>query len=255
MSLKYSFLTASLITVVLLSGLWLPVASDEEGPDLVVRHFEGQLQARGIGVDVESLIQALAHADVDVRWLAAALLGLQQQQAALPALRQHFAQEPDLRTRVEMARAMAMMQDDTGRDFLRQVLTMQAPLALQYAAALALADLGEPAGYPVVLKMLAEPGTGRRLTAIEGLRKYGRFAGQQVDRTVVSIHTVLGEVATTDQEPIVRMTAVMVLYEIGDATACPFIESALNDTDARVRFQAEAAAQRFGCQSAERKKP
>jgi HEAT repeat protein len=135
---------------------------------------EALLTANGHATDTEALVELLDSGLGIFQAAAARLLGARQERSATDAL-ERIARDPVIEetARAQAAYALARMGRDEGRNLLVELLQMSpeaSPAPLQAAAALA--QLGDPRGFPVVRTALD---SSNRVTAMIACKQLHAF--------------------------------------------------------------------------------
>lgn len=180
------------------------------------------LRRNGYQVDLRGLLEGLRKGVIGVRAEAAFLLGQPpwgadtpavDRSALVDALRRALRDE-EARVRVEAARALWQVDAAAEvRDLLLAELGGDAFAGAPMRAAKALALMGDPSGWPRVLRSLQSALPSSRLEAVAVLPLFAPFDGLQVDGTVVDARAAL-HTCRDDPEPLVRAEAERVLASL-----------------------------------------
>ena len=103
-----------------------------------------KLKEHHIGLSAAELVNALRHPDGEVRSLASAQLAVMEADTTIPIIIDAMEREMLPSTRIEMARALALLRSHKGRDVLRASCDSPAePSSLRPRAALYLLEVGD----------------------------------------------------------------------------------------------------------------
>ena len=194
-----------------------------EGPPPTPKQL---LKRRGVSLDTNSLVAALKNKDREIRYLAAQELANDGIRSAVPALIAAVQSEGDLRTRINIASALAQLGSTRGFDVLRHVCMDQALnveerlLTIQY-----LLNLNDQSCNKIALEMLKpDSEAGIRVQAMHLLRRMTAISSAERLRALNLVHDSL-----FDQESSVKLTASDTLVWLSDKTAIPVFERAIAD--------------------------
>lgn len=111
----------------------------------------GMLAEAKVPLEAPALVHALAtHADPLIRGLAADALGLQGEQSAEAPLLRALQDDPERSVREAAALALARLGNGTGLAALKEFMSSSNSPVRQLTMAAQLAELGEPAGFPLI---------------------------------------------------------------------------------------------------------
>ena len=181
----------------------------------------------GQGLTMELLEDAFTSQEIVVLRAAAFLAGrcqpdAREDQQRLTALLENLVKslpvsELDIMARpyVEAAMSLALRgQPDAARRALLPVVTEYANTNQGYLAAFYLAQLGDPSGYPEMLKALHSKNEHDRLMAVRHLIAFKPFDGQNVRAKTVDVRAQLLE-RLKDRDAYVRVEVPFLLEEAG----------------------------------------
>lgn len=177
------------------------------------------------------MLLALKNPNPDVRFLAAMKLEEDKVADAIPAIREALAVEEVPRARVNIAVALGLLGDKSGRDELKKLCADgDFPPEFRLYAVLYMFDLGVErdedcllAAEEIVQIVDSENRTvGDRVSALESLP---RFRNLTADESKTIFQLVVDRLY--DPEPTVRMAASRSLASLGNAAAIPYLEAAI----------------------------
>jgi hypothetical protein len=224
-----------LLTLMLLFVL-IPSTSAQEAPEVQVgsgrpSRFGDLLREHNIDLTEPALVRALKNRDSDVRFLAAMKLAEDKAVDAIPAVRRAMAAERTPRTRVNIAVALGLLGDPSGRDELIELCADgDFPPEFRLYAVRYMFDLGVErdedclhAAEELVQTVDSENRTvADRDSALELLP---RFRNLTADESKKIFELVVDRLH--DPEPTVRMAASQSLASLGNAAAIPYLEDAI----------------------------
>lgn len=236
---------AALVGAFMVGPALLPlrIASAGEAERL---YQEQLLIDHGIGIRARAVRRAAeASESFEVRMAAMSLLVLRKDRKAIPILQRVLQTADDPYLSSWAALGLARLGNDIGLRAIREELLEMSTgarvlLGRAWDPAVVLAQAGDPAGYPVVLKLLESPEAWQRQAGANAIWAFVRFKElDAVDRLIV---------AAGDADATVRHFAVVVFPAAckESAPASRLLETLerleVRDPDPRVRRQARAAA-------------
>ena len=211
--------------------------------------------------DIPSLIRHLNHADPSVRWHAADALGTCGG-TAVPLLLEA------LHSRLVPVRLGALEAQGAIRDFravspVIYIINHDTLLEVQWAAVLALGEIGSPDAIPLLVPLLRDTNRYLRYGAAIALGRLGWQPQNEADTVYLLIARQdwesvrhLGAAATPylsiifrDNDPATREGIVTVLGQMGDLQAQALCQTALKDKSPYVRWKAVLASMNCGLAS------
>lgn len=195
--------------------------------------FDEMLREHHVELTEAGLLRALKSSDADVRYLSAMKLAEDKVLAAVPAIRETLAAETVPRDRANIALALGLLEDPSGRAELKKMCADENfPPEFRLYAVRYMFDLGvEDDGGCLkaaeeIVKLLDSENrrVGDRITALELLVRFRNLTSQD---TQAVFHLVLGRL--NDPEATVRMQASSSLASLGDPNAIPYLENAVTE--------------------------
>jgi HEAT repeat protein len=222
-----------LLTLILSFNL-IPITTAQQTPEVQVSsvrlsRFGDLLRERHIELTEPALL-ALKNPDSDVRFLAAMKLSEDKVSAAVPAIRGALAVEKVPRARVNIAVALGLLGDKSGRDELKKVCADgDFPSEFRLYAVRYMFDLGvendEDCLYAAeeIARIVDSENrsVGDRCSALELLPPFKNLTPDESKKAFqIVVHRL------HDSEPTVRMEASQSLASLGNAAAIPYLEAA-----------------------------
>jgi hypothetical protein len=160
--------------------------------------------------------------------------------ARLTALVEAGLADPGAAVRVESAMALVLRgQRERGETALKEIAATNDRFSDDYKAAYYLAQLGDPAGYPVVVASIRGDLAHYRLMAARHVIAWQPYDGQEIAGHAVDPRALLVE-RLQDPEPIVRAEIPRLLKELGVPDLIELVQPlATGDPDPSVRAAAE----------------
>jgi HEAT repeat protein len=219
------------------------------GAQSVAVHVEGRmptldeaLRSHNIEPTASTLVNALKHADPEVRYLAAQKLAESKRTDAIPAIVEALASEKVPLTRVNVAYALAQLSDTRGFGALEDGCSkgrldpQTSALSAQY-----LLDLHHEhlSCLNSVLEIVQSESvsSGYRMQAASVLARFHALSSVDSGRVLAGLMNALAASDAT-----VRMAASDALADVGNSVAIPALQkTAANESDAVVRAHIERA--------------
>lgn len=204
-------------------------------------------QAEEVTLTTALLHRGLTHADLLVREAAVFVTGRCRaldetaDGRLTAALMLALETTTDKVLRMELAMAAGLRGEaPLGKAALRELAASGNPFDEPHKAAIYLARLGDPSGWPTIVRTLTAEVAHYRLMAMRGLLSFAEFDGQTVGGGVIDLrrHAVL---RLQDAEELVRAEAPLVLETLGAPDLVSLLED-LADEDPSERVR-EAARQ------------
>ena len=198
-----------------------------------IRTFEELLRNHNVELTQQGLLRALKSRDTDVRYLSAMKLAEDKVVDAVPAVKEALAAETVPRDRADIALALGLLGDPSGRDELKKMCADENfPPEFRLYAVGYMFDLGierdkgclQAAEEIVKLTDSANRTLSYRVTALELLVRFRNLSSE--DRQAV-FGLVLARLK--DPEAPVRMQASSSLASLGDQDAIPYLETAITE--------------------------
>jgi len=226
----------TILLTLILSFMLIPKTSAQQTPEAQVSsvqlsRFGDLLRERHIELTEPALLLALKNPDSDVRFLAAMKLSEDKVSAAVPAIRGALAVEKVPRARVNIAVALGLLGDKSGRDELKKVCADgDFPSEFRLYAVRYMFDLGVEkdedclhAAEEIARIIDSENrSVGDRCSALELLPRFQNLTADESKKTFQIVVDRLH-----DPEPTVRMEASQSLASLGNAAAIPHLEAAI----------------------------
>lgn len=196
-----------------------------------LRTFGESLRAHKVELTEPALLRALKSPDADVRYLSAMKLAEDKVVDAVPAIKEALAAETVPRHRANIALALGLLGDPSGRSELKKMCADENfPPEFRLYAVRYMFDLGSErdegclqAAKEIVKLTDSENGTsGYRVTALELLVRFRKLTSEESQTVFESVLNALN-----DPEAIVRMEASSALAALGDRGAIPYLEAAI----------------------------
>jgi HEAT repeat protein len=205
--------------------------------------FTELLQQHHVALTKTGLLDALRSPEAEVRDLAAAKLAEDKTEDAIPAITQALAAEYVSGTKVNIAFALAQLGNEVGTSTLKETChKSEINQGLRVRAALYMLDLKSNACLPDVLDLLQSQDEDDAGYRMEALSLVPRFKDVSKDDSQELLAITLRSLE--DATPAVRMSASDALARLRDATAIPYLRSAIAaEQDEVVRAQMETALQ------------
>ena len=195
------------------------------------------LRERGIELTKSALLNALRNPDDSVRYLAAMKLAEDKDTDAIPAMQRALSVEKVPRDQVNIALALALLDDPSGTAELRRVCADKSfiPEFRLYAVRY-IFDLHLPKDENCLgaTEAIAESPKARFGDIVSALELLPRFRGVTTQESQRILEVAAGRLQ--DPEPVVRMAASQSLAAIGNPAAAPSLEAAITrEQDESVR--------------------
>ena len=205
------------------------------------------LRDRGIELTEPALLNALKNSDASVRYLAAMKLAEDNLTNATPAIEQALAVEKVPRDRVNIALALALLGDESGRTELKKICSDKTFVpefrlyAVRYMFDLHVQKDEDCLGAAEQVIESQNVNIGDRVSALELISRFQDFTSDESRKVLKLVAARL-----RDPEPVVRMAASQALAGLGDPTAVPYLESAVaNEQDENIRSLLEKDLKRL----------
>lgn len=199
------------------------------------------LKQRNVTLTKESLLNSLRNRDPEVRYLAAAKLAEDGAQDAIPAIKEALAAEKVPASRINIAFALAQLGDDVGIRILRTECEGDAvPAYLKARAITYLQDIHKEDCLNTALQMLQSQSDPESqilaLSIIPGFKQISKQDSEKVFKLTVT--------ALSNPTPTVRMNASIALGTLRNASAVPYLQTAIaREGDDVVRSTMESVLQ------------
>ena len=202
--------------------------------------FSELLRARNVGLTESALLAALKSSDSDVRYLSAMKLAEDKVVGAVPAIKAALAAESVPRSRANIALALGLLGDPSGRDELKRMCADESfPSESRLYAVRYLSDLGieSDGGCLNAAKDIAKlvdsgnRSVGDRVSAFELLARFRNLTSEDSQ----SVFDLLLH-GLNDPDPYVRMQASSAFATLGDHNAIPYLQVAISqEKDENIR--------------------
>jgi len=206
---------------------------EEHAPDYEP-FYERFLKGKGYDTSNANLTELLEHEQLNVREYAAIVLGQRRVETANAALRNRVDEDPAPSVRVEAARALGKMGDTYGRDVVKQTLDIEGWFELPYIAAGVLAELGDPAGYPLIMEALADDKVHIRFRGLSELPRFTAFQDEKVGEHTVKPYDELLRLLQSDPDAFIRENAAYTLGNTLPTTEADRLKAIQKDAPERV---------------------
>jgi HEAT repeat protein len=214
----------------------LNVFAQQASPKIVVggplRTFSELLRERNVELTEPALLAALKSSDADVRYLSAMKLAEDKVVGAVPAMKAALAAETVPRDRVNIAAALGLLGDPSGRDELKRICADQSfPSEIRLDAVRYMSDLGVERDEGCLhaamdIAKLVDSGNrsvGDRVTAFELLARFRNLTSEESQWVFdLLLHGL------NDPDPYVRLEASSAFATLGDVNAIPYLEAAIS---------------------------
>jgi len=205
-------------------------------------HTFGELLVeRNVELTESALLAALNSSDADMRYLSALKLAEDKVVGAVPAIKAALAAESVPRDRVNIAFALGLLGDPSGRDELKRMCADESfPSEFRLYAVRYMSDLGaggnEGCQHAAMdIAKLVDSGNrsvGDRVTAFELLARFRNLTSVESQ----SVFDLLLH-GLSDPDPYVRMQASSAFATLGDRNAIPYLETAISqEKDENIRI-------------------
>lgn len=188
--------------------------------------FGELLQKHNVELTKPALLEALKSPEADVRYLSAMKLAEDKVVGAVPAIKEALAAETVPRDRVNIALALGLLGDPSGRDELkRRCADENFPPEFRLYAVRYMFDLGaenDEGCLQATEEIATLVESENRVTAIELLVRFRNLTSEE-SQTVFDL--VLR--GLNDPEATVRMQASSAFATLGDHDAIPYLEAAI----------------------------
>jgi HEAT repeat protein len=206
-----------------------------------LRTFGELLRERNVELTESALLAALKSSDDNVRYLSALKLAEDKVVGAVPAIKAALATESVPRDRTNIALALGLLGDPSGRDELKRMCADESfPSAFRLDAVRYMSDLGveRDEGCLHAAKDIAKPVdsgnriVGDRVTAFELLARFRNLTSEDSQ----SVFDLLLH-GLNDPDPYVRMQASSAFATLGDRSAIPYLDAAVSqEKDENIRI-------------------
>jgi HEAT repeat protein len=199
------------------------------------------LQEHHIGLSEEELISALRNPDGEVRSLAAAQLAAIEAQGAVPSIVDAMERETLPLTRIRIARALAQLGSEKGRDVLRaNCINSAEPSFVRTEAAFYLLDISDGDGgcFNALVNMLeSDKESDAKIQALSLLPRFKAVSeGDSIKVRGLCVRHL------QDSKPAVRIAASQALVAFQYGAAIPDLQRAIAaEPDENVREQLKVA--------------
>jgi len=231
---------AVLLMLVLTGGLAAQSAAAPRNGRMLT--FDEALQNHNIELTPSALVGALKNADPEVRYLAAAKLAESKQADAIPAIAETLASEKVPLTRINIAFALAQLNDARGFAALEDSCSKgRLDPHTSVLSALYLVDLHHEhlpcLNFVLDVVQSESVSNGYRMQAASVLARFHDVSSADSGRIVAALMNVLA-----DSDPSVRMAASDALADMGNSVAIPALQkTAANESEAVIREHIERA--------------
>lgn len=205
------------------------------------RTFGELLRERNVELTEPALLAALNSSDADVRYLSAMKLAEDKVVGAIPAMKAALAVETVPRDRTNIAFALGLLGEPSGRDELKRMCADDSfPSDIRLYAVRYMFDLGveRDEGCLLAAKDIAKlvdsgnRSVGDRVTAFELLARFRTLTSEELQ----SVFDLLLH-GLNDPDPYVRMQASSAFATLGDCNAIPYLEAAISqEKDENIRI-------------------
>jgi HEAT repeat protein len=202
--------------------------------------FGELLRERNVELTEPALLAALKSSDADVRYLSAMKLAEDKVVGAVPAMKAALAAETIPRDRANIAFALGLLGEPSGRDELKRICADESfPSEFRLYAVRYLSNLGVERDEGCLhaakdIAKLVDSGNrsvGDRVTAFELLARFRNLTSEQSQ----SVFDLLLH-GLNDPDPYVRMQASSAFATLGDRHAIPYLEAAISqEKDENIR--------------------
>ena len=199
------------------------------------------MQEHNVELTEPALLAALNSSDADVRYLSAMKLAEDKVVGAVPAMKAALAVETIPRDRVNIAFALGLLGDPSGRDELKRMCADESfPSEFRLYAVRYMSDLGVEKDEGCLqaakdIEKLVDSGNrsvGDRATALELVARFRNLTSEESQ----SVFDLLLH-GLSDPDPYVRMQASGAFATLGDRNGIPYLEAAISqekDEDIRI---------------------
>ncbi len=191
--------------------------------------FGDLLREHNIDLTEDALLRALKNTNSDVRFLAAMKLQEDNAVDATPAIKEALAAEKVPRARVNIALALGLLGDPGGHDELKQVCADRGFIpgprlyAVRYMFDLHFQNDEDCLAAAEEIVDSKNTDFGDRDSALDLLPQFQNLTAEESQRVFeLVIHRL-----EDDPEPVVQMAASSALASLGDASAIPYLEAAI----------------------------
>ena len=234
--LRLTILALSFATV-----LWAFAQQSPEVGSVKLYRYGELLREHNIELTEPALLRALKNPDASVRYLAAMKLAEDKTFDATAAIREALAVEAVPRDQVNIALALGLLGDQTGREKLKGVCADRSfvPEFRLYAVRYMFDLHSQTEECLAAAEQIAESkgaAIGDQIVALGLLPQFQNLTPEESQKVS---HLVIGRLA--DSEPVVRMAAGQSLASLGAASSIPPLEAAIaKEQDVNVRSVLEA---------------
>jgi HEAT repeat protein len=225
-----------LITSALVWLLGIAIISPSQNRQLAT--FAQKLRQHHVELTRASLLNALASSDPEVRFLAAAQLASEGGNSAVPAIRGALVREQVPLTKVNIAFALAQLNDSNGRAALHQICNdPNIESHIRLLATTYLLEINGPDCVTSVLDILQnDDDPADRMEALSLLPRFTEVS--QIDAARISAEV---QRSLQDPTPAVRISAGDVIARILDQHAAEYLRAAISrEGDDVVRSQLQS---------------
>jgi HEAT repeat protein len=186
--------------------------------------FKQLLRERSIGLSKEDLIAALKNSDSHVRYLAALVLAEDKATDTIPAIAEALTTEKVTETKVNIALSLAQLGDERGFAALKEACgnSTLAPSLRMYAAKYLLDVRSESCLSSTEGVLQSTPDVGSRVLALSLLPRFQHVPAEDSEKIFNLLVTAL-----SDKEPLVRIAASHALLAVGNRSAVPPLQKAI----------------------------
>jgi HEAT repeat protein len=205
--------------------------------------FDALLREHNIELTKPALLRALKNPNSDVRFLSAMKLAEDKVTDAIPAIRQAVAEEKVPRARVNIALALGMLGDQTGKIELKEMCADRGFLpefrlyAVRYMFDLHSQDDPDCLAAAEKIVESKDADFGDRISALGLLPLFQNLTADESQRILKLVLVCLD-----NPEPVVRIAASNALASLGNSAAIPHLEAAVareREPGTRAVFEAD----------------
>lgn len=226
------------------SVVGLNVSAQQTPPKIEVggrlRTFGEQLRERNVELTEPALLRALKSSDAEVRSLSAMKLAEDKVVGAVPAIKEALIAETVPRDRVNLAFALGLLGEPSGRDELKKMCSdenLASEFRLDAVRYMFDLDAEKDEGClhaALDIAKFVDSGNrsvGDRITAFELLARFPKLTSEESQ----SVFDLLLH-GLNDPDPYVRMQASSAFATLGDRSAIPYLKAAISqEADENIR--------------------